>query len=222
MQPPSGLLQFRQMISRCACFVLAAVLPLVAANIDVTGQNTVFLNTGESLLFTVPVANFVTDAHSLGVSSNPVSVTFQLLAAPSSGPTEFTVDLQSGDGSIDTGMSGPLSFAPGTLASSLYTGPVAALSWTFYLSSSLSARIFAGSSAVLFVRNDGMPVTLGLGPFTLQQDLYVTLAGSTFSVGALQGTVWLDPPGEAPEPSSALLLAGSLAVLFPIALVRKR
>jgi len=210
------------MTIRFALIACLAALPLVAGNIDVSRQTTVFLNTGDVLYFAVPDGNFAADANTLGVSQYPDAVAFQLLTAPLSGATAFTVDLESSDGSVSVAFPGPLSFAPGALTSSLYTGPVSALSGTLYLSASASTQIFGGSPALLAVYNAEAPVTLGLAPYTFQQDFYASLDGPAFSVGAPQGSVILDPPGAVPEPQPALLVVAGLIALGIIPAMRKR
>ena len=189
------------MTIRFALIACLAALPLVAGNIDVSRQTTVFLNTGDVLYFAVPDWNFVADANILGVSQYPNAVAFQLLTAPLSGATAFTVDLESSDGSASVAFPGPLSFAPGTLTSSLYTGPVSALSGTLYLPASASTQIFGGSPAFLAVYNAGAPVTLGLAPYTFQQDLYASLEGLPSAWVRLKRRVILDPPGLFRNPS---------------------
>jgi hypothetical protein len=218
---------------RVALLIGLAALPLAAGNIDVSGQTTVFLNTGEVLYFAVPDWNFVADANILGVSQYPSAVAFQFLTAPIGGATDFTVSLESSDGSASVAFPGSLSFTPGTFAGSLYSGPVSELSGTLNLPASVSAQIFGGSSALLAVYNAGAPVTLGLPPYTSQQDLQVSLEGSGLSVGAPQGSVTLDPPGApqdsamlepagVPEPQPALLVLAGLIVVAVIPATRKR
>jgi len=204
-----------------ALLIAMAALPLVAGNIDVSGQTTVFLNTGEVLYFAVPDWNFVADANILGVSQYPDAIGFQFLTAPRSGATQFAVSLESADGSAPVAYPGLLSLVPGTLDSSLYSGPVSALSGTLNIPASESERIFDGAVAILEVSNTGAPVTLGLAPYTFQQDMYVSLEGSSFSVGAPQASVVLDPP-DVPEPRTAGLLAGGLIGLGVLVALRKR
>ena len=88
---------------------------------------------------------------------------------------------------LSVALPGPLSFVPGTLTSSLYTGPVSALSGTLYLSCERVPADLRRIAAVLAVYNAEAPVTLGLAPYTFQQDFCATLDGPAFSVGALQG-----------------------------------
>lgn len=194
----------------CLAALLLTTLPLAAGNIDVSSQTTVGLNTGDVLFYTVADLNFVQDAGGLGVSQYPTAVEFSLMTAPLAGATLFTVDLESSDGTVWAALPAPVSFAPGSFQSSLYKGPVSVLSGTLYLSASASQQLFGGS-AILAVHDDGAPLALGLAPYTIGQDLFVSLSGSGFSVGALQGSVVLDPPGPdpVPEPPAAwLLLAG--------------
>jgi hypothetical protein len=95
--------------------------------------------------------------------------------------------------------------------------------------------LFSGSAAVLFLLNIGPTVTVGLPPYTLQQDMNVSLGGGGLSVGArLGGVALLDAPmgglarmnsesdsTDAPEPSSGVLLLGGGALLYALARLRK-
>lgn len=205
--------------------LLAAALPLAAGNIDISSQTAVGLNTGDVLFFTVADWNFVQDARGLGVSQYPNAVEFQLMTAPLAGSTQFTVDLESSGGTAWAALPAPVSFAPGSFQSSLYNGPVSVLSGTLYLSTTASQQLFGGS-AILAVHNDGAPLTLGLAPYTMGHDLFVSLSGSGFSVGALQGSVVLDPPESdpvalpEPPPGWLLLAGGGLLVGISAALNR--
>ena len=79
---------------------------------------------------------------------------------------------------------------------SRYSGAVSALEGSLQLSETRSQQLFGSSPAVLILLNTGPALTVGLPPYTLQQDLNVSLGGSGLSVGARLGGVALmaDPP----------------------------
>jgi hypothetical protein len=77
----------------------------------------------------------------------------------------------------------------------------------------------------LTLLNTGPALSLGMPPYTLQQDLNVSLGGSGLGVGAQLGGVALmadppDPPG-VPEPGSGLLLLGGGALLWALSRLRR-
>ena len=200
----------------CSLFCALSV-PLHASNIDVTGRTWLTVKGGETLAFEFSDSNFVWNARGLGVSEVPSAITFQFLTAANGAQAEFQATLEAADGSASLALAGPLGFVPGTLSSSQYNGPVSALAGTFYLSAADAQRIFAGSSAVLVLRNLGPEVDFGLAPFTLRQDLYLSVRGDGFSVGAAAESVVFDPPDAAimptPEPSAGLLAGlGGVAI----------
>ena len=198
MQQPFNPLKSFQMAFRhrwpvCLAALLGAVLPLAAGNIDVTTQSTVPLNTGDVLFFSLQDWNFVEDANSFGISPYPSAVSFQLVTAPLAGSPQFTVDLESSGGTVLAALPGPVSAGAGVFHGTFYNGPVSTISGTFFLSTTASQQLFGGS-AILAVYNDGAPLSLGLAPYTIGQDMLVSLSGSGLSVGAPQGSVILDPP----------------------------
>ena len=80
-------------------------------------------------------------------------------------------------------------------------------------------------NSVLILRNAGPALTVGLSPYTLQQDLNVSLGGGGLSVGARLGGVALrdseSDPAEVPESSSGVLLLSGGALLCALSRLRK-
>jgi hypothetical protein len=199
--------------------VVVAALPLGAGTIDVSSTTTAVLHSGESLRFEVLTWNFSTLAAGLGVPEYPTEVGFVFVSAPTDSTGWFEAALGSGDGSVSAAFGGPLSFAPALFQSSRYSGTVSTLQGSLHLSETLSQQLFAGSAAVLMLRNTGADVTVGLPPYTLGQDLTVSLSGGPLSVGALRGGVTLE---SVPEPRSGALLLGAGALLCLLSRVLKR
>ena len=69
--------------------------------------------------------------------------------------------------------------------------------------------LFGGGTAVLGLRNDGPDIMLGLDPYTLRQDLFVSLAGGPLTVGALSDPVELESAGLVNLMNSVRQQAGS-------------
>ena len=202
-------------------------LKVAASTIDVSSATTAAVLTGDSLSFEVFTWNFAVNAAQFGLSPYPTDVWFTFVAAPLDGPAEFEAALQSEDGSVSAGFGGPLSFTTGTFTGSGYQGAVATLQGYLHLSPHLSTELFGGPSMRLMLRNTGLDVTLGLAPYTLPQELFVTLSAGPLSVGALPGAVTLEKAplqegvpqegapqelpihdAQVPEPRSGALLVG--------------
>jgi hypothetical protein len=170
-------------------FLLAmAVSPLLggATIFDVTGSNSVRLQTGDTLAFDVEAGGFVRNAAAFGLVRYPTDFSFALFSEPVSGAGSFSASL----GSID--FSSPSSFQAGSFSSLIYQGAVSTLQGYLHLSPVLSQEIFKSGSAQLLLRNDGPAIILGLAPYTLRQDLFVSLGGGPLSVGGLVSAVNLE------------------------------
>jgi len=216
--------------------VILAALPLGAGTVDVSAQVSALLDTGNTLSFTVPSRNFSIDAASFGLPIYPTEVGFVFVSAPVDSLAQIAAVLESGDGSVSVSFGAPLSFVPGMFQGSRYRGPVSILEGSLQLSETLSQELFGSSPAVLTLLNTGPGVTVGLPPYTLRQDMNVSLGTGGFSVGAPPGMVTLDPPdpllgsialmdssdppGHAPEPASRVLLLGGGALLWALARLR--
>jgi hypothetical protein len=207
--------------------VILSVLPLAAGTINVSTQTSALLDTGDELSFTVPSWDFEINAVNLGLSEYPTSMEFMFVSDSLDVPAQVDVILESGDGSVSVSLGSPLSFAPGMFQGSRYSGAVSVLDGSLQLSETLSQQLFGGSPAVLILLNTGPALTVGLPPYTLQQDLNVSLGGGGLSVGAPLGAVALvdppdppDPPG-VPEPRSGLLLLGGGALLWALSHLRR-
>ena len=186
--------------------VILSVLPLGAGTIDVSTQTSVLLDTGDALSFTVPSWNFGITAAKFGLAEYPTRVGFIFASVPEGSPGQFEVVLESGDGSVSVSLGAPLSFTTGIFQGAGYSGAVSVLDGSLLLSEALSQQLFGNSAAVLMLLNTGPAVTVGLPPYSLQQDMNVSLGGGGLSVGARLGRVSLmDPPlgGAAPMDASS-------------------
>ena len=205
MKRNSSWLLYRMALLSLILLGLAATR-LSAATIDASRATTALLQPGDSLLFAIPSWNYTANAARFGLPLYPSGVGFILISADSGVPARFQAGLQSSDGAFSQTIAAPLTFGPGALSSSAYTGPVSALEASFQLTAAASQQIFGGSGAELMLRNLGPAILLGLPATTLQQDLFVSLSGDAMSVGALHGAVLLQEA--VPEPPSDLLLIG--------------
>jgi hypothetical protein len=203
---------------------LAAILvalPLGAGTIDVSAQVAALLDPGDALSFTVPSWNFGVNAGHFGLPVDPTSVGFVFVSAAEDSLARIEAVLQSGDGAVSVSFGAPLSFIPGTFRGSFYRGPVSVLEGSLRLSETLSQQLFGGSPAVLILRDTGPALAVGLPPYTLQQDMRVSLGGGGLNVGALLGGVGRmdseSDPTEAPEPHSGALLLGGGGLLWMLA-----
>jgi hypothetical protein len=231
---------------------LAAILyalPLAAGTIDVSTYASTVFGTGDELSFTVPSWSFSFNAENFGLPVYPTAVEFTFASAVQDSPGQFEAVLESGDGSVSVSFA-PLSFVPATFEGTNYQGAVSVLEGSVQLSETLSQQLFGSSAAVLMLLNAGPDVTVGLPPYTLQQDMTVSLGGGGLSVGARLSGVSLvdaplgglalmdaplgglslldspdppDPPDppETPEPGSGLLLLGGAALLWAVSWLRR-
>ncbi len=185
--------------------VCLGALPLCAGMVDVSTQSSVVLHDGDSLSFTISEWSYRVDAAAFGAPSSPTQVSFSLLTAPFAGAWDLSAVLESYDG-VAAAPAGDVGPAPGYFQGSLYQGPVTTAYGSLSLSEALSSQVFAGPAALLVLTNMGGDVTLGLPPYTLLQDLQVTLSGGGFSVGGTVAAVTLD---QAPSPEMFLLSGSS-------------
>ena len=222
--------------------MILSVLPLGAGTIDVSTQASVFLDTGDTLSFTVPSWNFGIDAAKFGLAEYPTRVGFMFASLPEGSPGQFEVVLESGDGSVSVSFGTPLSFTSGIFQGTGYGGAVSVLDGSLQISEALSQQLFGSSAAVLMLLNTGPAITVGLPPYGLQRDINVSLGGGGLSVGAPlgQGSLVDPPPGRVslmdsldplddppddppgvPEPGPAVLLPGGGALLWALARLRR-
>jgi hypothetical protein len=213
------------------------------STIDVSGDTSAVVRTGESLVFQLLTWNYGMNAAAFGLPVYPADVNFALVSAglPSkmSGAGEFAATLESADHAVSAAF-GDLTFSPGYFEGSGYAGAVSTLQGYLHLSPQLSKALFSASSAVLVLRNEGPDVTVGLAPYMLRQSLYASLSGGPLSVGAVPILVDLesgdgrahlgnsggkgDPADDAkvPEPRSGGLLLGGGILLCGLSAVLSR
>jgi hypothetical protein len=171
------------LLRRLAFLACLASWPLAADTID-PRQATVTLNPGDSLAFTFSESNYAVNAARFGASATPGSLSFTLATAVLSGAFDFSAALLAYDDSAGVLFSNE-AVTEGYFAGSRYTGEVSVASGSVNLSPADSAAIFGGSMAVLLLENTGAAVTLGLPPYSLAQDIPITLSGHTQSGGVL-------------------------------------
>jgi hypothetical protein len=213
---------------RCLCIsVFLGVLAssTSAATVDVSMQTTQALQSGDSLAFLFTDASYARLALSMGMSPYPSQIFFDLMSAPVGAAGQFTVELESEDGSASAPFPGPVQWTSGVVMTSEYSGSASVLTDSLTLSSALSQQIFATPDADLILTYTGPDITVGLPPYSLKNDLYVSLTGGPLTIGAMVDGVTLDeadPASAAPEPNSAALTFGAGMLLCAISLVLKR
>jgi hypothetical protein len=211
-----------------------ASLPLAADTI--TSPQTLTLNTGDSLAFTFSESSYSANAERFGASTNPSGIRFAFTTASLEGWFDFEATLRSYDGATEILFDNE-GVADGYFAGTYYRGAVSVASASTKLSAEEAAAIFARPAAVLSFQNTGAAVTLGLPPYSLAQDMLVSLSGSLesggdFSVGGQVTSVSLnrarasDSPAtvdifspqavraDAPEPQTWLLFSAGIGALL--------
>src|ERR1019366_3162007 len=131
---------------------ILAVPAMGAATVDVSSETSTVVHTGDTLAFELLTWNYGVNAASFGLPLYPTDVNFELVSFAS------------------------LSFGPGYIQGSGYTGGVSAVQGFLQLSPSLAEALFGGGSAFIDLRNDGPDVTIGLAPYALRQDVYASLS----------------------------------------------
>ena len=234
----AGAVQFNQMKFAACIALVCAGLPLGASTVDVSNLTTVLVQGGDTLTYDLITWNFGANALALGLPQYPTGVDFTLLSAPFGLPVQFAATLASAGGSVTVGFGGPLWFHAGTLSSAGYQGAVSVLEGHLALSPALSQDLFGSGGAQLRFANAGGDVTLGLDPYVLRQDLFVSLSGGPLSVGALPAAVTLQsapqpfafselesfaaPIVETPEPGPGWLVLAGVALLYGFSAARRR
>jgi hypothetical protein len=189
------------------------------------------VHAGDTLIFELLTGSFGVNAALQGQSPYPTDVNFALVSAPLGESAGFAASVESADGTLSVALDN-LTFGPGNLQSSGYTGAVSVLQGALHLPSLLdSARLFSGSSVVIALLNEGPDVTVGLAPYLVRQDLFASVSGGRLSVGAITASVELESPdmpfelkrfggmapfgadSEVPEPQTLGLLFGGGALL---------
>lgn len=209
-----------------------------ATIVDVSGQAAISFRTGDTLSFEIRSGSFGKNALAFGLPIYPTQISFALVSGPLSGAGGFSASLGTSLGPADGGVSvdfvGPLEFHDGSFSAGGMRSAVSTLQGYLQLSPQLSQEVFSGGTAVLRLRNDGPDVMIGLDPYTMGQDLFLSLAGGPMTVGGIVDSVMLGSSGNiraasygiletngvsetldtlsvAPEPgSSGLFLAGGI------------
>jgi len=211
----------------CRAVVLWALAAgMHADTIDVTSLKTQELESGDSLAFLFTDSSYAQFASGMGMPAYPSQIFFDLISAPVGSAGQFTVALESGDGSASSVSLAPVDWSIGVVETSEYGGTASIVTDSLTLSSTLSQAIFAGSWAELILKYTGPDVTVGLPGYPLKNDLTISLVGGPLSIGALDQDVTLndglDPASVVPEPDSGMLIVVVGLLLCAISLAIKR
>jgi hypothetical protein len=166
------------------------------------------VGTGDTLIFQLLTWNFALNAARQNLPLYPADVDFALMSAPLGGAAGFVATVESADGTVSVALDN-LSFGPGYLQSSGYTGAVSELTGHLSLSLLDSEALFSAPSIFIDFQNEGPAVTLNLAPYLLRQDLFASLSEGPLSVGAMPGSVELEIPD---SPSSLKRLGGTVTL----------
>lgn len=214
---------------KCLCitvFLGALASGMPAATVYVSSQTTQVLQSGDSLAFLFTDSSYARFASGMGMAAYPSQIFFDLISAPVGAAGQFTVELESEDGSDSSLFPGSAQWTSGVVATSEYSGTASVLADCLTLSSTLSQQIFAGSDAELILTYTGPDVTVGLPGYSLKNDLSISLTGGPLSIGAMDYSVTLDAGASsasaAPEPESGGLLLALGMLLCAISVVLKR
>ena len=189
---------------RCVLIASLAALPLCSSTIIVSGSNSVTLQPGNTLIFTISAYSYEVHAPMFGAPADPSRLSFSLLSGPSSGFWDMSAELTSLDGSVSAPI-GNLAENPGFFQGTYYSGPDTSLSGSVQLRFRyFPASCSAGPSVLLVLTDLSGDATFSLPPYTMQQDMLVTLSGGGFSVGGVVAEVQFDPP----DPPAGLSGAG--------------
>ncbi len=197
---------------RCVHIVLLAASSAGASTLDVGVDASVLVRTGDALVFRLLTSNFGVNAARLGVSQSPSQVDFALVSDGAAVGGEFAATLESADRSVSVGF-GDLTFHPGIFQGSSYAGEAAMLEGDLPLSRPISGTLFAGPFVMLYLRNEGPDIRIGLAPYLLRQDLFASLSSGPLSVGAVPYTVDLE--GRAERSIALARAAGAAATEVP-------
>jgi len=178
-------------------------------DLDVSAEPTMTVHSGDTLVFHLFTWNFARNAERVNLPAFPADLSFALVTAPVEAAGEFAATLESEDRSV-TAAIGNLTFSRGFFTSSGYSGEVSTLKGNLHLSPKLSQSLFESGSIVIALQNLGTDLDIGLSPYVLRQDLFVSLSVGRLSVGALPGWVELQEPQNqlrlsvfGPEPAGA-------------------
>jgi hypothetical protein len=195
---------------RCLRYVVwLAAAPLFGATIDVSGLSEVTLHPGDALSFAITALSYNAHAAKYGAPAYPAAVSFNLVSAPTGEAFSLSAEIEAGDGSASASFS-ELSNDAAYMQGVKYRGPATSIHGSLQLSPEASRAIFTGPAARLVLRNTGGDVTLGLSPYTLRQDLLVTVSGGVLQVGAVVVGASLESYDAAPA-SYSLARAGEFA-----------
>jgi hypothetical protein len=197
---------------------------LSAAPIVVSLQSALLLQSGDSLTFLFSDSSYARQASTMGIATSPSQIFFNLISAPVDSAGQFTAEVESADGSVSALFSGPLGWVSSVVQMSGYDGQASVLMGNLMLSSTLSQELFAESQAELTLTYAGPDVTVGLPGYSLENDLTISLASVSLSVGAMNYGVTLSS-GQGvivPEPNGVAMLFATGVLLCAVSGALKR
>jgi hypothetical protein len=206
---------------------------------DISAETITTVHSGDTLLFQLFTWNFGRNTERFNVPALPADLNFVLVTSPLDAAGEFAATLESEDRSV-TAAIGEVQFSRGFFTSSGYSGEVSTLQGYLHLAPLLSQSLFEAGSIVIALENLGPDLEIGLSPYVLRQNMFVSVSVGRLSVGALPGWVELEEPqkqlrssvfgageslpgvAETPEPDSrGLSVAGGLILCALSVLLRQ-
>ena len=170
-----------------------------ASTKDISNETVVLMHHGDVITFAVEVFEYGIEAARLGAPQIPNQVSFVIALSPSESPVQLEATLQSTDGTAS--MPFPLlRIQSGEMQSYRYTGAITAISGSLGLSSAVATQLLGNNAVFLVIRNAGPAFTIGGLPYTISQDMNVSLTGNQLSVGALISGVVLQTAARPIQP----------------------
>jgi hypothetical protein len=195
--------------------LLGASLPLTASPVNVAYQTSAAMNTDDALFFTLDTSTFAQAASNEGLPTLPGVVSFRFITGSPVPSGLWAALLETPSGSQIAVFPNFMEFETAQYLSADYSGLIGEINGSLPLSSAESQHL-GDLSVVLVLLNLGSTVTVGLPPYSIADDLTVSLSGGRVSTDAIVGGVTLAdpaPPG-VPEPGSGWLFAAGAALCW--------
>jgi hypothetical protein len=195
--------------------LLGASFPLTAGPINVTDQTDAAMNTDDALFFSLDTSSFAEATSNEGLPTLPGVVSFRFITGSPAPSGLWAALLETSGGSQIAVFPNFMEFETAQYLSADYSGLIGEINGSLPLSSAESRQL-GDLSVVLVLLNLGSNVTVGLPPYSIADDLTVSLSGGRVStIAIVDGVTIADPsPPGVPEPASGWLFAAGAALCW--------